>query len=540
MRSSLLAQLVGAFLVIILVGALAIYATVNVVTTTQFRRFVLAEDIAQAQALTEPLADFFRRQQSWRGVDELLAFSVVPPGSMGPSMMRGIGGMMSRSGEEMMALMQARMSTPDRVVLLDAGGTVVADTAGTMVGQRHADDHLAQGAAVQVGGQQIGTVLVGSMIEPALNPLAEDFLRSINLSVLLLALLGGLGALALGLILFRQIMAPLRQVTAGAEAVAAGDLNRRVEEQGPEELSRLARAFNHMAASLAEAEQLRHYLIADVAHELRTPIFVMQANLEAMLDGVFDLNQENVAEVHQETLLLGRLVGDLRDLASAEAGELRLQLEPCDLNQVVRRGIDQMQAEAKEKDLTLTAVLAPDLPAVLADSQRIEQVLYNLVTNALRHTPRGGWVQVQSSVLNDLSSVIGDSHTPMVDQDRLSGDRWAVIAVRDSGEGILAEDLPYVFERFYRADRSRSRATGGSGLGLTIARQIVLAHGGQIWAESAGPAQGSAFALALPLAVVSSAPERASPSLTNSSRSPFRDHSDADLAASSGQTLPEP
>ncbi|MCB0040118.1 MAG: HAMP domain-containing protein [Caldilinea sp.] len=504
MHSSLRVRLVGAFLVIIIAGAATTYAVVNLVTTSQFRRFVLTEDIYQAQSLSVSLADYFRYQGTWQGVETVLAagqstdWMAMPPETsagatdrwygrswedeagmgMGMTDMGMMGGRMS---EKTLMAMQNWMRTPDHVVVLDQDGRVVADTRGLSAGEDHSQIDPAQGTPVMAADRQVGTVLVGSMIEPTLNPLAEDFLASVNRSVLVMALVGALVALGFGLLIVRQITAPLGKVTTAAEAVAAGDLNQRVAEQGAEELRRLAHAFNHMAATLDQAEQLRRNLIADVSHELRTPIFVMQGNLEAMLDGVFDLNRENVAAVHQETLLLGRLVGDLRDLASAEAGELRLERVSCDVNQLARQVVDRFQVEAGEKGVALTATLATSIPRILADPQRIEQVLFNLVGNALRHTPIGGEVNVQTAVGNVAGDVGVRQNT---DHPSMSTGHWVLIAVRDSGEGIAAEDIPYIFERLYRADKSRARSTGGSGLGLTIARQIVEAHGGQVWAES--------------------------------------------------------
>lgn len=484
MRGSLWFRLTGAFLVVIAAGAMATYAVVNLVTATQFRRFVLAEDVAQAQALTAPLADFYASRGGWEGVEELLAASQPAPfgpGMMGPGMMGmmggGMRGMMGRSADEMFELMR-NMSRPERVVLLDSEGRVVADTTGASIGEQYPVSRLDRGAPVLVDSQRVGTVLVGSMIEPTLNPLGQDFLRSVNLSVLAIAVLGSLAALILGSLLFRQITAPVSKVAVAAEAVAAGDLNQRVEEEGAEELRRLARSFNRMAANLAQAERLRRNLIADVAHELRTPLMVMQGNLEALMDGVFELNRENLATVHEETLLLARLVADLRDLARAEAGELDLQLMPGDVGDLVRRVAGRLAVEASEKGVTLETSLPAALPQVRMDPQRIEQVLYNLLANALRHTPPGESVTVTARQVDGQVEVV----------------------VSDTGEGIAAKDLPYVFERFFRADRSRSRATGGSGLGLTIAKQLVEAHGGRIQAESAGPGRGSTFRFTLPVA----------------------------------------
>jgi signal transduction histidine kinase len=231
-----------------------------------------------------------------------------------------------------------------------------------------------------------------------------------------------------------------------------------------------------MAESLAEADVQRRNMMADIAHELRTPLTVVQGNLEALIDGVYDLTPENVAGIHKQTVVLTRLVADLRDLALAEAGQLKLERKALPLRDVIAQVSEGLGIQAHEKEVTLKVEVAANLPQVQADEQRITQVLFNLISNALRHTPAGGTITINAEMREDQM----------------------LVSVRDTGTGIPPEDLPHVFERFYRADRSRARSTGGSGLGLTIAKQIVEAHGGQIWAQSWLGA-GSTFAFGLPL-----------------------------------------
>ena len=479
MRNSLWLKLMGAFLAVILSGAVVMFVLVNVATATQFRRFVLSGDVIQAGELAALLGDYYARQGSWEDVETLLETGpAASPGTwpirrmMGPGMMGPE--MMGRSMKEMFEMMRSAGPLVDRVAVADTSGIVVADSAGLLVGQDHAE-HLESGVPIVVDGQRVGTVLVGSMIEPILNPLDQDFLRSVNLSVLLSALAVGIVALVVGSLLFRQITAPLGALSAAAEAIAAGDLSRTVEMSSSDEIGRLGRSFNAMARSLARAETLRRNMVADIAHELRTPLAVIQGNLEALLDGVFDLTLDNVASIHEETMLLSRLVADLRDLALAEAGQLKLDRERADLTALAARVVDSFQTQALEKEVTLTTELAPDLPPMEVDVQRVSQVLFNLLSNALRYTPTGGTITVRAERVGDQVQV----------------------AVADTGEGIPPEGLPYVFERFYRADKSRARASGGSGLGLAIAKQIVEAHGGRIWAKS-WVGVGSTFVFTLP------------------------------------------
>lgn len=490
MCHSLWTRLMGIFLGVIVLGMIVMAVSVRLSTTAQLHKRVLSNDVAQANALAPLLAGYYSQNGSWAGVETYLASAPQSqnqaaaqswPGMMGP------GGMM---GPEMMEIWGdwmgiTRTTGPlaSRVVVLDASGKVIADTGQAIVGEQHPAEHASNGIPVVVNGETVGAVLVGSMIEPVLNPADEDFLRSVNLSILITSVAVGILALILGSLLFRQITSPLRALSQSAQAIAAGDLGQRVAIRSDDEIGQVARSFNRMAESLAESDLQRRNMMADIAHELRTPLTVVQGNLEALMDGVYDLTPENVAAIHKQTVVLTRLVADLRDLALAEAGQLRLEQKPVSLGDVISQVREGLEIQAREKDVTLKSEVDENLPQVQADEQRITQVLFNLMSNALRHTPAGGTVAVSAELRDDR----------------------VLISVRDTGTGIPPEDLPHVFERFYRADRSRARSTGGSGLGLTIAKQIVEAHGGQIWAQSWLGA-GSTFAFSLPLSASDSLP----------------------------------
>jgi two-component system OmpR family sensor kinase/two-component system sensor histidine kinase BaeS len=481
MRRSLWLKLMGAFALIIAAGVAVTFMVVYVATTTQFERFTRASDLVEAQNLADVLATYYARQESWAGVDRLL--NSVAPSHYDANAMDGDmmgGGMM---GDDMMMEMMRRSGYGvDRVVLADAEGVVIADTADELVGQQHPDEHLARGEPVVVNGQQVGAVMVGSMVEPALNPLDADFLRSVNLAMLLGATVGGLLALVLGSLLFFQITKPVGEVTAAAEAVAGGDLSRRVDVHSEDEVGRLAAAFNIMANTLEQQESLRKAMVSDIAHELRTPLSLIQGNLEAILDGYYDLSLENIEAVHGDTVVMTRLVNDLRVLAVAEAGQLTLEWEAVDLAELVRRVVDRFSSQAAERKVALRAEIESSIPPVSGDEQRLIQVLNNLLSNALRHTSAGGTITLSVRV-----------------QDGADGKRNVLVSVADTGEGIATAVLPHVFDRFYRVDRSRSRASGGTGLGLPIARQLVEAHSGRIWVESDGIGQGSRFLFTLPI-----------------------------------------
>jgi two-component system OmpR family sensor kinase/two-component system sensor histidine kinase BaeS len=305
------------------------------------------------------------------------------------------------------------------------------------------------------------------------------------LALALPLLAGGLAARAL-----QGIATPLAEVMAAADAVAEGDLSARVRvpTHGPREFGRLAESFNHMTQELERADQQRRNLTADVAHELRTPLHIIQGNLEGVLDGVYEPTQAHIGATVDETRALARLVEDLQTLSLAEAGQLALDREPVNVAELLSDVSTSFSGQAEAAGIKLCAVIdgveidgvAPesDLPAMAihGDVGRLDQVVGNLVANALRHTPSGGSIK-------------------LVAEPTQGGVR---IIVQDTGEGIPTSDLPHIFDRFWRGDRSRTRARGvGSGLGLAIARQLVQAHGGRIGVESE-PGQGTTFTVELP------------------------------------------
>jgi len=282
----------------------------------------------------------------------------------------------------------------------------------------------------------------------------------------------------LGGLAFRRMGNPLADVMAALDAVANGDLSVRVDESTRGEFGKMARSFNRMAEELDNAETNRRNLTADVAHELRTPLHIIQGNLEGMLDGVYEPTKEQINATLEETRLLARLVNDLQTLSLAEAGKLHLHCQPVLASDLIEDTLTGFSVMAAENDISLQKeITGSDAELTLnADADRLSQVLNNLVANAMRYTPRGGFIRLKAAPTGTGVTLI----------------------VEDSGSGIPPEDLPYVFDRFWKAEKSRSRHEGtGSGLGLAIARQLVQAHGGTILAESQ-PGQGTCFTITLP------------------------------------------
>ncbi len=318
--------------------------------------------------------------------------------------------------------------------------------------------------------------MMGGMMGSSIAQAGLDFMRNLGQTLWIAGLLGIALALLLGGLLTRQIVAPLGDVTTAARRVAKGDLSQRVKLRGSNELVDLGESFNTMAETLSHDRELWQNIVADIAHELRTPLSVLQANIEALQDGVLEASAENLASLHQETSMLARLIDDLRTLSLAESGQLEFHPRATDLKKLSSRVVEGMRTQFASKNIDLELEAPDSLAQALVDPDRIEQAIRNLLSNAYRYTPEGGHVMV-----------------------RLVTDREGVVAsVADTGMGIAPEDLPRVFERFYRVDRSRTRRTGGSGLGLAIVKQLVEAQGGHVWATSQA-GKGSTFFFRLPI-----------------------------------------
>jgi two-component system OmpR family sensor kinase/two-component system sensor histidine kinase BaeS len=466
MRNSLIFKLMGAFLLVIAIGALVISWLVSQATRSAFNLYTTRNGQAWAQRLAPVLADFYSRDGSWQGVDVVLQSglsSLNPSGGMGygngQGQGRGMGFGRGSTGSSMGGMMAQRM------ILADGQGVVISDTQNELNGKQLSSAEMKNGTPVIVNDNLVGTLIVtpNDFAGPA-TP-AGEFLASVNQSIITAIIIASIIALILGAVLFLQITAPLRQLKKASVAIAGGDLSQRVTIHSRDELGELGQAFNHMAESLADAETQRQHLVADVAHELRTPLAAIQATAEGMLDGVLPLDEEQVASIHTETLLLNRLIGDLRLLSLAEAGQLKLERQEINLGGLVSQVVERSKPQAMQKDITLGVEVQNNLPPVWIDSDRITQVLNNLIGNALRYTPKDGTITVGVAPAPGLTNTVQ-------------------VSVANTGPGIDPEALPFVFDRFYRSDKSRSRASGGSGLGLAIVKQLVEAHGGKVEAVS--------------------------------------------------------
>jgi signal transduction histidine kinase len=447
---------------VVLAAMLAVSVLANQAAARELRGFLFRGTPTDSVQMAAALADYYGAQGSWEGVHALLN----EPSPWG-RMMRAMG---LRGGPANVRMMDMMDRTTARIVLSDPEGRVIAG--GLPRGQIVPRANLAASTPIQVDDRVVGYLMVA---EPSQSSLAETLIGRVNRGTWLVAGLTGLAALIAGGMLVAGLLGPVRELTAASRALAGGDLSRRVPVRSQDEVGELSAAFNQMADELQRAEQVRRDMTADIAHELRNPLAVLQANVEALADGVYPATADNFASVLDQTRLLNRLVEDLRTLAMADAGQLQFDPVPTQLLALAQRVVDSHQQGAEEAGVSLRVAGSPVAAAV--DPMRVEQILGNLLANGIRHTGKGREVSVRVGR--------GDS-----------GDR-AEVTVTDQGEGIPEGDLERIFERFYRTDRSRTRAEGGTGLGLAIARQLVVLQGGEIHAANR-PQGGAEFTVAFP------------------------------------------
>lgn len=325
------------------------------------------------------------------------------------------------------------------------------------------------------GGATVATLYPLPAMSPEEAGKGETFVASINRSMALAVGVVLAIALIAAFALSRLILRPVESLTRAARLAEKGELNQRVEVRSADEIGELSRAFNSMTESLSRLERLRRNMASDIAHELRTPLTNLRCQIEALQDGLAKPSPAAFDSLHEEAMLLSQLIDDLQDLALAEAGQLRLDRQPLAVAKVISQAAGAFAAQAEGKALRLEIDVPPDLPALHADEKRVAQIIRNLLANAIAHTPAGGAVTIQARAC----------------------ETGIEIRVTDTGAGIAPEHLPNVFERFYRADSSRARSTGGAGLGLAIVKQLAEAQSGRVRAEST-PGKGASFVITLP------------------------------------------
>lgn len=445
---SLAVKLILAFLGVGLAvsGLVAVFA--GQFTANAFGAYIFNQN---QENLASRLADYYRLHGDWEGV-----------------------------GEAMHNLFDPQQGGDPALQLVDGTGHILAGRPAFPPGQVVSANDLARGVPIEVDGVRVGT-LVRQNNDFGLPPRGASFLGRINEALIGATIGAALLALLLGWLLARAFTQQLRELNSATRKIAEGELGQQVAVRSRDEIGQLAESFNKMSTDLARSRDIRRQMTADIAHELRTPLSIILGHTEALRDGVIPATSETHALLHDEAVRLNRLVEDLRILSLADAGELSLNRREIAPGALLERVMLAHAPQLQQKGLRLETVVEPNLPTLQMDPDRMTQVLNNLVDNAARHTPEGGLVRGE---VKGASGPAGDK---------------VLFSVSDTGPGIAAEDLPNVFERFYRADKARQHDANGSGLGLAIARSIVEAHGGRIWVESQ---DGARFFIEIPVSAV--------------------------------------
>ncbi len=449
MRRSLTYKLIAAFLAVSLIGVALVAAASAAVAAFEFNRLVSQE---ATNTFTAFVANYYNAHGNLDGLEEAL-----------------------RQRAQADDTMEAESPRLFPTALTDPNGVVVVDGEGYRTGQKVTPEVLAAGTPIRVNGRVIAISLPRGAPPPRTRA-QDQFVQTAGLSLGVAAVGGALVAVLLGIWLARTITRPVMELTGAARRMAKGELAQTVSVHSRDEVGELAAAFNQMSADLARADRTRRQMTADIAHELRNPLTVIGGYLDAMRAGDLQPTPARLEAVYQEIEQLEHLVDDLRTLSLADAGALALNRQPLAPRELLMHVAARYAQQAGQKNIALTVQSDGTLPEIRVDEVRMMQVFGNLVSNALRHTPERGQVRLSAE----------------------ASDHSIRFAVADNGEGIPAHDLPHVFERFYRGDKSRHGGGDELGLGLAIAKAFVQAHGGRIWAEST-PERGATFVVELPI-----------------------------------------
>ncbi len=479
-------RLLIAFLVVIIAALGTVLLISNYSTNVQVRGYVRRSMNESSTMFAEELNTYFHEKGTWAGVEMMFMETGAENTMMednsnqmgnqhqgqGAGQTQGQGADQAQGQGAEGPLISVRRNG----ILADENGKVIYANEPIRIGTYLTKAERDAAILLEQDGALIGYLFVPGALSSLPANFESQLMQKVQQAILTAALVSILAALLLALVLTNLFVKPIRELTESAESIAAGDFSERVHIKSYPEAERLGKTLNTMAASLQSAEAKRQALTADIAHELRNPLAVQRAQLEALEDGVFPLDLNALKPIHEQNALLIRLVDDLRVLALAEAGKLSLNKRPTDLRALCQTTLQGFEAAFSAKNLQVDTRCESPLPLVNVDPDRIQQIFHNLLMNAQRYTRQG--TRIDISILQDGA--------------------FARVDVRDHGEGIASEDLPHIFDRFYRADPSRERESGGTGLGLAIARNLAEAHGGTLSAEN-HPEGGAVFSLRLPI-----------------------------------------
>jgi len=452
-------------IVVSLIGSLFTAFYIQNRTQNAFDNFIKNQD---EQVLVNALTAFFQENQSWDGVDQV--FSGIALYSRSNSGYGESGGNNPNRPFDRASLPFVLASDTGLII---AGGT---SHSGYQTGDTLPENEIKTGTKLENDGETIGWLIAGPSPQLRNNP-QQSFLNTVQQGLIISSLVSLLIALVLGGILILSFTRPIRKLAEATTAVAGGKLGYQVDIISKDELGKLAASFNNMSTDLEKADRNRKQMTADIAHDLRTPLSVLHGYTEAMSEGKLSGNPDMYRVMHQQAQHLNYLIDDLRTLSLLDSGEINFQTQNISPSFILQQTIDAFHPIAQEKEIELTLDIKDNTPRVNLDPDRLTQVLGNLVSNSIRILTAGGKINITSGL----------------DEDCL------VIQVTDDGPGIQAENLPQIFDRFYRADISRQPDEGSSGLGLAITKNLVEAQGGTITAESE-PGKETTFTITFPAA----------------------------------------
>ncbi len=457
-------KIILVLVIISLTGAIFTSFFIQYRTQSAFADFILDENQV---VLTEVLLDYYTAQESWDGVESILKDS----SQTGPG--QGLAG-----GQRDPNINRMMFRGPIPFVLANESGEIIAggsNHAGYQAGDILQSLDLNKGIKLEQDGLTIGWLVVVPFAQPKTNS-QQAFLNDVQQGLIISSLITLLIALFLGGILIQSFTKPIRQLAAATEIVAAGELGYQVEIQSKDELGKLSDSFNSMSSDLKRADQRRKQITADIAHDLRTPLSVMTGYTEAMSEGKLEGSQEIYQTIHEQAQHLNYLIDDLRTLSLLDSKELNFQIQNIDPALILKQINTAFSSLADEKGIRLFLQIDQDLPRIDLDPDRLAQILGNLLNNALNVLSEGGEIHVSAMTV----------------------DSELQIFVQDDGPGILKEDIPYIFDRLYRSDKSRNLAQGSSGLGLAITKKLIEAQGGKISVDSK-PGEGTIFKVSFPI-----------------------------------------
>jgi two-component system OmpR family sensor kinase/two-component system sensor histidine kinase BaeS len=453
MKFSLQQKLILAFSAVVIVSISGVVIFANLDSQRQVNRYMTRGGLYGVMDLVEALEDYYDSKGTWNMVGEVAdVYS-------------------QRHGRK------NAHGNASELTLTDQNHFVLWSNAGQVKGEKLTGEMTSRSIEIHSGGQTVGYLVVENGVLQAPDDITP-FVNRLRRAIFLAGGFASLLAIGLAVLVSRYLLEPIKAITSASTQLSTGDFSTRVDIKGNDEIATLAKTFNQLARNLELAEERKQSLTADAAHELRTPIAVQKAQLEGMLDGVLPLTQKNVLIALQQTNFLSRLVEDLRLLAMADAGEVRLEMRILNIVNLVQQVVAGFQAQAALEGTNLVTVFRPDGEElwIHTDVDRVSQILQNLISNALRYGQKGGRILI--STRKESAKL--------------------VISVQDDGSGIPTTALPHLFERFYRHERARTRENGGSGLGLAISKKLALLLGGDLSGANS-PEGGAVFSLELPI-----------------------------------------